>query len=122
MDKKTAGLLGAVAGLATMGTANAAGLSHAPSQALHASSYADLLAPIPHAVEQLRADDAARAGARVTQAADFYVSYGYRAPYSYGAPSYPYEAYTYRRDDYPRSYQEHHHHHHHHHRGDGDWR
>lgn len=120
MDKKTAGLLGAVAGLATMGSASAASLPHAPSDALRASSYADLLSPIPNASAALRADDAARQRAPITKVADFYVTYGYQAPYDYRAPAYPYYAYTYNRDDYPRYYQEHHHHHHHH--NQRDWR
>jgi hypothetical protein len=62
MEKKTGGLLGAVAGLAAMGTAQAAiHPASTPSEALQVSSYADLLAPIPHATALLRADDEARA-------------------------------------------------------------
>src|ERR1700739_3620136 len=51
MDQKIAGLLGAVAGLATAGAAQAA-IEPAPnaSEALHASSYADLLTPVPNAI------------------------------------------------------------------------
>lgn len=73
MDKKTAGLLGAVAGIATM--AAVAPASAAPVLA-PATSYADLLRPIPNANEVLRADDGQRAeqvptalnGARVYKA------------------------------------------------------
>lgn len=122
MHKKTAGLLGAVAGLATIGSAHAAGLTHAPSEALHVTSYADLLAPVPNAVAQLKADNAARAQVRVTRASDFYFSYGYRAPYRYEAPSYPYYAYRYRQDDARWYSREHHHHHHHHQYYNHDWR
>lgn len=62
MEKKTAGLLGALAGLATMGSAQAAIHSAPnPSEALRASSYAELIAPIPNAVALLKADDAVRA-------------------------------------------------------------
>jgi cobalamin biosynthesis protein CbiG len=57
MDKKIAGLLGAAAALTTMTGANAA----APVSALEATSYADLLSPVPNAVAQLIADDEARA-------------------------------------------------------------
>ena len=58
MDKKIAGLLGAVAGLATMNATQAAtGTAANSSEALQASSYADLLAPIPNAAELLKADD-----------------------------------------------------------------
>jgi hypothetical protein len=62
MEKKTAGLLGALAGLATMGSAQAA--IHPAlnaSKALQASSYTELLAPVPNAVALLKADDATRA-------------------------------------------------------------
>jgi hypothetical protein len=62
MDKKIAALLGAVAGLATLSSAQAA--THSvpnPSEALQAASYADLLAPVPNAVALMAADDAAHA-------------------------------------------------------------
>ena len=97
MDKKLVGLIGAVAGLATAGGAQAAIDPPAPSEALHASSYADLLAPIANPVELLKADNAARE----QQAADFQVAQGYY-PY-YG--NYPYSGYY----NYP--YYHHHHHH-----------
>ena len=62
MDKKIAGLLGAVAGLATMGAANAAVQNPATDSPLPAAaSYAELLAPVGNAPELLAADDAARA-------------------------------------------------------------
>ena len=57
MDKKIAGLLGAAAALTTMTGANAA----SPNPTLQATSYADLLNPVPNAVAQLIADDIARA-------------------------------------------------------------
>ena len=105
MDKKIVGLLGAVAGLATVVSAEAATAPAAnQAEALRASSYADLLAPIPNAVELVRADDAAQAQASqpasregVQPVAGFSVQFGY--PYGY---AYPYRRY-------------HHHHHHHHH-------
>jgi hypothetical protein len=62
MDKKIAGLLGAAAALTTMTAANAAApAASAPTETLQASSYADLLAPVPNALAQLIADDTARA-------------------------------------------------------------
>jgi hypothetical protein len=94
MDKKIAGLLGAVAGLATLGAAQAA---PNPTEALHVSSYADLLAPISNATELLKANDAAPAKNAAAEPL--------LAQYSY-PPSYYYRHYT------------HHHHHHHHHRSD----
>jgi hypothetical protein len=97
MGKKIAGLLGAVAGLATVGAAQAApqpaqNLPQAPS------SYADLLAPIANPVEALQADNAARAQAPEVELAQYYY-YGYRPYYNYR----------------PYYYHHHRHHHHHHH-------
>ena len=116
MDKKTVGLLGAVAGLATIGSAQAA-INPAPNppQALRASSYADLLAPIPNAAALLKADDAARTqaateaagGVRLTQY--YYYSPYYYNPYYY---NYPYSPYYYP-PYYRRHFYYHHHHHHH---------
>jgi hypothetical protein len=60
MDKKIAGLLGAVAALAMMDAAQAASApTQNPAEILKASSYGDLLAPIPNAVALLRAVDTA---------------------------------------------------------------
>ena len=62
MNKKIAALLGAAAAVATVGGAQAA-TQPIPnsSEALQASSYADLLTPVPNAGEQLKADNTARA-------------------------------------------------------------
>lgn len=57
MDKKLAGLLGAAAALTTMTGVNTA----AVATTLQATSYAELLNPVPNAVAQLIADDEARA-------------------------------------------------------------
>jgi len=89
MDKKTAGLLGAVAGIATM--AAVAPASAAPVLA-PATSYADLLGPIQNAAEVLKADDAQRAEQLPSEVTGARV---YKAQYYY---------------------HHHHHHHHHHHR------
>jgi ABC-type nickel/cobalt efflux system permease component RcnA len=107
MDKKIAGLLGAVAGLATMSTAQAAtNPAPDPAEALQVSSYADLLAPISNAAAALEADNAARAtaaeGLNEVKLAQAY----YYPSYSPPPPNYPYS--------YP-AYNYHHHHHHHHH-------
>ena len=62
MDKKFAAMLGAAAALATVGGAQAATQPDTTvSEALHASSYSDLLAPVPDPVWQLHADNAVRA-------------------------------------------------------------
>ena len=61
MERKRAGLIGALAGLATMGSANAQAASHAgpmPPEPMQITSYSDLLRPVPNAVELLKAHDA----------------------------------------------------------------
>lgn len=115
MDKKIAGLLAAVAGLALTGSAQAA-IPPAPdaSQALQASSYGDLLAPIPNAVALMKADDAARAQTAQTPnsepASDVQVAQFYRPFYHHHHHHHHHHSYY----GYYRNY--HHHHHHHHHR------
>ena len=121
MDRKTAGLLGAVAGLASMGAApmGAARAATSPARnagtAVEAASYAELLKPIPDAARLLREDDAARAR---LQDADGYVYFNYGPPPPPPPPPYAYQRYyaapvygPYR----PQYYEHHHHHHHHHH-------
>src|SRR5215467_5357765 len=89
MDKKVAALLGAVAGIATIGAAQASPEpASAPTSPV--KSYAELLAPIANPVDQLRADDTAREQAPA-KLAQYYYPYDYR---------------------YPRYYHHHHHHHH----------
>lgn len=56
MDKKIAGLLGAVAALSTVGAAQAS-----TPNPMQANSYTDLLKPVPNAAAALAVDDAARA-------------------------------------------------------------
>src|SRR5579859_1596326 len=84
MDKRTATLFGAAAALAAVPALASPPQAPAVPQA---SSYADLLTPIPNAVERLQAADAQDAKL---------------IPAQY--------------DDYGR-YNRHHHHHHHHNRG-----
>ena len=99
MDQKTVGLLGAVAGLAAIASAHAANAPAVnPQEALQASTYADLLAPVPNAAALVKADDLARAHRRKSegeiQLAEFYI--GISPP------------------------RHHHHHHHHYHFHDDD--
>jgi hypothetical protein len=56
MDKKIAGLLGAVATLGAMNAAQAAP-APAPTDVMRANSFADLLEPIPNAAKVLQAID-----------------------------------------------------------------
>jgi hypothetical protein len=113
MEKTTVGLLGAVAGLAAMGTAQAAPAPGPnPSQALQASSYADLLSPIPDAAALMRADDALRAQqppAEPTGDVQLVDGYVYN-------PYYPnYHHHHHHHHHHHQAYYHHHHHHHHHH-------
>lgn len=119
MDKKIAGLLGAVAALGTFGSAQATPqATPAPSDVLQANSYADLLEPIPNAGALLQAiDEAAPATAadNVQLAQLFYHHHHHHHHHHHG---------FYRRHYYDapvvvvpryRRYYHHHHHHHHHH-------
>ncbi|MBV9456128.1 MAG: hypothetical protein JO141_01240, partial [Bradyrhizobium sp.] len=56
MDKRIAGLLGAVAAVGALGSAQAAPAPN-PTDVLKANSYADLLEPIPDAAKVLQALD-----------------------------------------------------------------
>lgn len=60
MDKKLAGLLGAVASVAALGSAHAATQQPTTSPLPVAATYAELLGPVGNATELLVADDAAR--------------------------------------------------------------
>ena len=107
MDKKIAGLLGAVAGLATVGGAQAAvnpAPAPDPAEAMQASTYADLLAPIPNAEALLEADNAARAQRNI-EMAQYY--------YNYPPPPYYYHHHHHHHHHNPYGYNNHDHHHHH---------
>ncbi len=60
MNRRAAVLLGGVAALLTLNTAQAAPAAPIPAATPSAQSYADLLQPVPDAVMALQADDAAR--------------------------------------------------------------
>jgi hypothetical protein len=112
MEKKKAGLLGALAGVASIGTAHAAVPAAAP-EVMHVASYADLLTPIPDAVNVLKLSNAElRQRAAETARAPLERAQYYNQPaphhhhhhhHQYYAPPPP-----------PPRY---HHHHHHHHQG-----
>ncbi len=65
MKKRMAALLGGTAVLMAIPAAQAAVPASLPGQPLAASSYAELLEPVPNALEALKADDAAPRPARV---------------------------------------------------------
>lgn len=114
MDKKIAGLLGAVGALTSLSTAQAATPSD-PTEVLKAGSYADLLDPIPNAMEKLRAVDETPSAPKVQTAQLFIEHHHHHHHHHHGyyrgygprivvTPGYRY-----------RGYHHHHHHHHHHH-------
>lgn len=113
MDKKVAGILGAVATLSSFSVADASP-APAPGDVLRVNSYADLLEPIPNAVALLQAVDEA-APAQTTenvQLAQFY--------YHHHHHHHHHSFYRHHHSYYPRvivvpRYRRHHHHHHHHH-------
>jgi hypothetical protein len=117
MDKKIAGLLGAVAALGTLNAAQAAPApSPAPSDVLRANSFADLLEPIPNAASLLQAIDESAPAQSVdgnVQLAQFY-HHHHHHHHHHSFYRRDYDAYGPRVIIVPR-YRHHHHHHHHHH-------
>jgi hypothetical protein len=79
MDKKIAGLLGAVGALASLDTAQAT-IATDSTTMLKAQSYADLLNPIPNAAAILKAADEAgdTSGVRVAENAHHHHHHSYR--------------------------------------------
>jgi hypothetical protein len=116
MDKKLAGLLGAVGALASLNTAQAAPSSDT-TEVLKAGSFADLLKPIPDAMEKLQAIDETGSSPKVRMT-QFFIEHhhhhhhhhhGYYREYEPRIVVTPGYRYGYR------GYEHHHHHHHHHH-------
>ena len=117
MEKKIAGLLGAMAALGAFNAAEAAPTpSPAASDALRANSFADLLEQIPNAAALLKAVDQSRpapsADENVKLAQVYYHHHHHHHHHSH------YRRYEPRIVVVPpryRRYYHHHHHHHHHH-------
>ena len=112
MDKTIAGLLGAMGALAAAVPANAGVAAPVKTTAaMRASSYADLLTPIPNALALLKASEAADTQAELlppalegeapVQQAQIVLNLGHRHHHHH---------------HHHRYYRRHHHHHHHHHR------
>ncbi|MCC8966113.1 hypothetical protein H8A95_28275 [Bradyrhizobium sp. Pear76] len=114
MEKKIAGLLGAVVSLGALGTAQAA---PAPSDVLRANSYAELLEPISDASAKLQAlDETAPPQARENvQLAQFYHHHHHHHHHHHGYYRDYDRGYGPRVIVVPRYRRYHHHHHHHHH-------
>jgi hypothetical protein len=118
MEKRIAGLLGAVATLGAFNAAQAAPTPN-PTDVLRANSYADLLEPIPNAASLLKAVDESKpvpSANENVQLAQFYHHHHHHHHHHHGyyRGGYGYDAYGPRVVIVPR-YRHHHHHHHHHH-------
>jgi hypothetical protein len=107
MDKKIAGLLGAVGALASLNTAQAATPPDS-NDVLKAGSYADLLQPIPNAAEKLQAVDETQ-GVAPVQTAQLVIEGRHHHHHHH------HHAYHRDRRIVVRPRRHHHHHHHHHH-------
>lgn len=100
MEKRIAGLLGAVATLGALNAAQAAPTPQAPIEALRANSFAELLEPIPNAVSVLKVVDESPTAPSTegnVQLAQYY-----------------YHHHHHHHHHFWRRWRHHHHHHHHH--------
>jgi hypothetical protein len=111
MEKKIAGLLGAMATLGAFNVAEASPIAHpAPAEILNANSFADLLQPIPNATALLQVVDEAgpiSSANENVQQVQFYHHHHHHHHHHH--------AYRPRIIVIPPRYRHHHHHHHHHH-------
>ncbi len=117
MDKKIAGLLGAVAALSTVGATQATP-APGPSDALQANSYADLLEPIPNAAKVLQALDEqapAKSAEGNVQVAQFYHHHHHHHHHGYWHHHHHHGYYRRGPIVVVPGRRWHHHHHHHHH-------
>jgi hypothetical protein len=120
MEKKIAGLLGAMATLGAFNAAEAAPIpAPAPTDILRANSFADLLEPIPNAVALLQAVDESApvpSAEDNVQLAQFYHHHHHHHHHHHSQYRRDYDGgYGPRVIIVPRRYRHHHHHHHHHH-------
>ena len=121
MDKKIAGLLGAVASLGAMNAAQAAPTpSPAPSDVLRANSFADLLEPIANAAALLQAVDESAPVPSADDNVQLAQFYHHHHHHHHHHSMYP--GYAPRVVVVPPRYRRHHHHHHHHHHHNGYYR
>ncbi len=115
MEKKIAGLLGAMATLGALNAAQAAPIpSPAPTDVLRANSFADLLEPIPNAAALLQAVDKSApvpSADENVQLAQYYYHHHHHHHHHHGF----YPRYAPRVVIVPPRYRRYHHHHHHHH-------
>ena len=116
MDKKVAGLLGAMASIGALTTAQAAP-SPNPTDMLQVNSFAELLEPIPDAAARLKAVDEARSQEMSghVQLAQYYHHHHHHHHHHHAFYPRYYEPEVVIVPRYRRPYYHHHHHHHHHH-------
>lgn len=121
MEKSTAGLVGVLAALATIGTAQAAARPPAqtPEQVMHVSSYSDLLSPIANASELLKTSNAKLLDLAPLKAqpVQYYQDEQPRPDYQDEQPRPDYRHHHHHHHYYPPPPPPHHHHHHHHQSG-----
>jgi hypothetical protein len=124
MDQKIVGIVGAIAGLATLdATQGAATAAPNPEGLTGARSFAELLDPIPNALAMLRAADAAaasRAQDEASQNPDVKLAQYYYHHHHHHHRYYRYYHHHHHHHHLyirplPRYFYHHHHHHHHHH-------
>jgi hypothetical protein len=116
MDKKIAGLLGAVAALTSVDAAQATTTPPVnPTETMRAASYADLLTPIPNAVALLDADDAARSQRPAAEGADGVqvAQYHHHHHHHHHRRTIIIRRHHHHHHHHYRRYHHHHHHHHH---------
>jgi hypothetical protein len=107
MDKKIAGIIGALTAFGGAGVASAAPAEAPATNVMEARSYADLLQPIPNALALLQASDAAKKSAEEQAAND-----------ENGGAKVELAQYHHHHHHHWRRWHHHHHHwrwHHHHH-------
>lgn len=122
MERKTAGLLGALAGVAALGAGSAQAASHAavmPPAPLAVTSYSDLLRPVPNAVEALKAHNAELAEQASKEPVEQVQWYPEGDGYDHHHHHHHHHHHDYYAPPPPPPYWYHHHHHHHHHHHSG---
>jgi len=117
MDKKIVGLVGAISGLVSLNTAQAAPITPPSEREISgAKSYAELLDPIPNALSLLRvADAAAAAAARQSSGRNPNVKLVYDHHHHHHHHNYHHHHHHYPWWWYQQHHHHHHKYHHHHH-------
>jgi hypothetical protein len=119
MQKKIAGLLGAMATLGAFSAANATPMPNpAPTDVLKANSFADLLEPIPNAAELLLAVDESAPGASAHGTVQLAQYHHHHHHHHHGMRRMIRRMMGHHHHHHHHHHFRHHHHHHHHHHHD----